>query len=586
MDDVDQIKQKIDVGDLVGSYIAVKRAGRNLKALCPFHNEKTPSFVISPERQIWHCFSCGKGGDIFTFVEEYERVDFSEALKLLADRAGVKLTKNVFRTQQEEKKSRIYEINHLASQFYHYILLKHPSGKPALLYVTEKRGLTLALIKTFNIGFAPHQPNALVSYLISKKHYAKEELIEAGVATDRNGKLYDFFQNRLIFPITDSRGNIVAFSGRGLTDEAIPKYINTKETPVYIKGDTVFGLFQAKEAIKKEGKVLLVEGEFDAITSFKEGITNAIAVKGTALTENQIRLLKRFAQKIVFCFDTDPAGTEAQRRSITLITKEGVNAAVVVPPKGKDPDELLREDPLLFKKAIKNEVNIYDYIIDTAIQGSDPTQVEGKKKILSRTLSYLIEIENEIVKEHYFKKLAGILDTSYESVVKEAEKAKIPESKIETTKPIINKKSRQEMLEEHLLTLILQSPKPKESVVIASSILETIELTTQAPREIFNFLKQYFQTSEEMIVSEITKLLPETLVPSFDLYFLNPTQTLPTNEIYEHAIEKTAQIVKQAVIKERLQILSEKMKTEEKSGDEETLQALRIEFNNLASHYK
>ena len=265
MDDVDLIKRKIDVADLIASYIPIKRAGRNFKANCPFHNEKSPSFVISPERQIWHCFGCAKGGDIFTFVEEYERMDFSEALKLLAERADVKLHKTVFKTKQDEKKTRIYEINHLASQFYHYLLTDHASGKNALTYVTDTRGITMALISTYGIGYAPRQGNALCNYLMKKKGYKSDELIEAGVATLRTGRLYDFFQNRLMFPIQDSRGNIVAFSGRGLTDDAPPaggpKYINTKETPVYIKGDTVFGLFQAKDSIKKEKKVLLMDLE-------------------------------------------------------------------------------------------------------------------------------------------------------------------------------------------------------------------------------------------------------------------------------------------------------------------------------------
>ena len=217
MDDVEKVKRKIDVADLIGSYIPIKRAGRNFKANCPFHNEKSPSFVISPERQIWHCFGCAKGGDIFTFVEEYERMDFAEALKLLADKADIKLTQTVFKSKQDEKKNRIYEINHLSSLFYHYLLTEHPSGKKALTYVTEERGLSKALLTTYGIGYAPRQGNALVSYLIKKKGYTKDELIEAGVATERAGRLYDFFQNRLIFSIQDARGNIIAFSGRGLT---------------------------------------------------------------------------------------------------------------------------------------------------------------------------------------------------------------------------------------------------------------------------------------------------------------------------------------------------------------------------------
>lgn len=586
MDDVDLIKQKIDVSDLIASYIPIKRAGRNFKAVCPFHNEKSASFVISPERQIWHCFGCGKGGDIFTFVEEYERMDFSESLRLLADKADVKLSKTVFHTKQDERKARIYEINHLSSQFYHYLLTEHNSGKQALLYVTEKRGLSKAIISTYLIGYAPHQGNALITYLSKKKGYTQEELIEAGVATLRGGRLYDFFQNRIMFPIQDSRGNILAFSGRGLADSAIPKYINTKETPIYIKGDTVFGLFQAKDAIKKEKKALLMEGEFDVITAFKEGITNAVAIKGTALTENQIRLLKRFAQKIVFCFDTDTAGTEAQRRSISLITHEGIGASVVIPPEGKDPDELLKENPALFKKALKNETNIYDFIIQSSIQDQDPESVEGKEHILSRTLSYLIDIENEIVKEHYYKKLAQLLNTSYESVVKEAERTKIPQPKIEKPKVLAIKKSREEMLEEHLLTLALQSAKPKEAIVIISSILESVEFTTNTNRTIFTVLKEYFVTNEQLHVAEITKLLPQDLIEKFDLFFLNPIPQLPTEEIYTNELEKTALIVKQYAIKERLKTLSEKIRTEEARGGEEKLQKLREEFNILASHFK
>ena len=586
MDDVDLIKQKIDIADLIASYIPTKRAGRNFKANCPFHNEKSPSFVISPERQIWHCFGCAKGGDIFTFVEEYERVDFSEALKLLADKANVKLKKNAFRSKQDERKNRIYEINHLASQFYHFLLTKHKSGKSALSYVKDVRGLSDALIITYSLGYAPRQSFALTDYLMKKKHYKRDELLEAGVATERGGRIFDFFQNRLIFPIQDARGNIVAFSGRGLTPEAMPKYINTKETPVYVKGDTVFGLYQAKDAIKKEGKVILMEGEFDVITSFKEGITNAVAVKGTALTENQIRLLKRFAQKIVFCFDTDPAGTEAQRRSIALITKEGINASVVVPPEGKDPDELLKENPALFKKALRNETNIYDFILESATQNEDPESVEGKKHILSRTLSYITDIENEVVKEHYLKKLASLLDTSYESVVKEMERKKLPPQKEKETLPKIEKKGRQEMMEDHLLTLIVQSQKVKEAVAATANILTSVELTTPSARAIFNTLKEYFITSEELSVAEISKFLPPAVASSFDMYFLNPIPQFEAEDTHMIEVEKVAKLVKQSAVKEQLGVLSEKMKDAEKKGDEESLQELRVEFNNLALRFK
>lgn len=585
MNDVDQVKQKIDIVDLIGKYISVKRAGRNFKANCPFHNEKSPSFVISPERQIWHCFGCQKGGDIFTFVEEYERVDFSEALKMLAEKADIKLTKTAQRSKQDEKKGRIYEINHLSSLFYHYLLTEHPSGKEALSYVIDKRGLTKALLDTYSVGFAPGQGNALIKYLMGKKGYSKEELLEAGVATERMGRLFDFFQNRIIFPIQDARGNILAFSGRGLTDTAIPKYINTKETPVYIKGDTVFGLFQAKDSIKKEGKVYLMEGEFDVISSFKEGITNTIAIKGTALTENQIRLLKRFAQKIVFCFDTDPAGTEAQRRSIALIQKEEITTSVVIPPHGKDPDELLRENPILFKKALKEEKNIYDFILESATQNENPSTVEGKKHILTRTLTYINDIENEIVKEHYMKKLAMLLDTSYESVLKESNRVQSPPSIPQEQKKEI-RKPQQEQMEDHLLTLILQSPDPKLMTATVASIMDSVKFKTTKADAVFQALRTFFLSNDNLDVPEISKSLPQDHTKAFDLYFLLPTPQFPSDEAYIHEIEKMAKAIKQSAIKDRLKELSDAMKKVEGNGNEEELQRLRVEFNTLATSFK
>src|SRR3989338_9460650 len=240
MDDVEKVKSKLDIVEIIGEHIQLKKAGRNFKALCPFHGEKTPSFVVSPERQIWHCFGCGKGGDIFTFLEEYENITFAEALKETAARAGVKLTISAARTDREKKQELIYGLNHLSAQFYNYLLLSHPAGKRALKYLIDERKLSIPLIKTFNLGYAPEK-DALVKYLIGKKHYKEDELLLAGLAFRSGRYVSDFFSDRIIFPIIDHRGNVVAFSGRQLTESASGgKYVNTRETPVYIKGDTVY----------------------------------------------------------------------------------------------------------------------------------------------------------------------------------------------------------------------------------------------------------------------------------------------------------------------------------------------------------
>src|SRR3989344_2335871 len=232
MDDIEKVKQKIDLVDLMQEYIPLKKAGRNFKALCPFHSEKTPSLVVSPERQIWHCFGgCAKGGDIFTFVMEYDKIEFPEALRFLAQKAGVTLNAPVFKSDQEKKRETIYELNHLAAHFYHYLLTSHSVGKKALSYLTETRKVTLKLINTFNIGYAPNDSHALVHYLFKKKQYLPQALLDAGLVTQRGKDLIDFFRHRIIFPLYDVRGNVIAFSGRTIdANTSGPKYINTKET--------------------------------------------------------------------------------------------------------------------------------------------------------------------------------------------------------------------------------------------------------------------------------------------------------------------------------------------------------------------
>ncbi|MFI5265651.1 MAG: DNA primase, partial [Candidatus Levyibacteriota bacterium] len=421
MDDVDKVKQKLDVVEIIESYIPLKKAGRNFKANCPFHSEKSASFVVSPDRQIWHCFGCNKGGDIFSFVEEYEKTTFADALKFLAQRAGVKLTTSAARTEVDRKRDIIYSLNSLAAQYYEYILFSHKVGQPALKYVMEQRNQPEALLKTFQVGYAPATGSGLVSFLQKKKKYTDQDLIDAGLAFRQGSRLVDFFRHRIMFPITDPRGNIIAFSGRSLDVDQMPKYVNTKETLLYKKGETVFGLNLARDAIKKEGSVIIMEGEFDVISAHREGIGNAIAIKGTALTPEQIDLLKRYAQKLIFCFDTDPAGTAAQRRSIQLIENAGIVASVIVLPAGKDPDELLSSDPVAFKQAAKKDVHIYDFIIDSAVSHIDVSSVDGKRSILEKTIPYLSVIDNEVIKEHYLKKLAAVLDTSFESVLKQAD---------------------------------------------------------------------------------------------------------------------------------------------------------------------
>lgn len=583
MDDVEKVKQKLDIVELIGELIQLKKAGRNFKGLCPFHSEKTPSFVVSPERQIWHCFGCQKGSDIFGFLMEYENITFAESLKDLALRAGIKLTTTAFRSEKERRQELIYSLNHLSSQFYNYLLLNHPAGKIALEYLVKKRKLTIPLIRTFMLGYAPSN-SALATFLIKKKKYKEEDLIMAGLAFKKGRDLLDFFYNRIIFPIIDSRGNVVAFSGRALTENPPaggPKYVNTKETPVYIKGDTLFGIDRARDGIKKEGKAIIVEGEFDVITAHKEGITNIVAVKGTALTENQIKLLKRMTLKFAFCFDSDPAGTEAQRRSIQLIEREGITATVIIPPSGKDPDELLNENPAAFKKAVKIGINVYDFIINSAINQFDKQSAEGKKEILDKTLPYLASIENEVIKEHYLKKLASNLDTSIEAINKQIEKIEKPEARPQIVAPRAQLPA-EEITEIYLLSLIFQSSKPKESLAVVRKSLSGVPFSTQALEKVLSHLEKYEQKESVFSPGEFAKILPPELHVPFDTAFLAPIPEFADENHLLHEIEKTTRKVKATAVKSRLHQLSELIKDAETQRDEEKVKLHQEQFDKLS----
>ena len=273
MDQVTQVREKTDIVSLISQYIPLKQAGKNFKATCPFHQEKTPSFVVSPERQIWHCFGCHKGGDAFSFLMEYEKLEFPEALRQLAKQANIQLIDvQNFDTSQSSKKEGIYQLNHLAAEFYHYLLTKHTIGNKAKGYLINKRHINKKLLETFVIGYAPSQSNALVRFLVDKKKYAPQQLLDAGLASSYAGKLRDFFANRVMFPLIDHRGNIVGFSGRSFGEKASePKYINTRETLVYHKGSHFFGLSVTKQEIQKNSKQLLLRENLTFLLVFKKG---------------------------------------------------------------------------------------------------------------------------------------------------------------------------------------------------------------------------------------------------------------------------------------------------------------------------
>ncbi|MDP3917887.1 MAG: DNA primase, partial [Candidatus Woesebacteria bacterium] len=377
---IEEVKNKTDIVSLISEYIEVKKAGRNYKALCPFHGEKTPSFMITPELQIYKCFACGKSGDAFTFLEEHEGMEFKEALKYLADKAGVKLI--AFKQETSTEREKIIEINKNSLNFYDYVLHGHPQGKKILKYLTIDRGLKIETIKKFKIGYSPESFDALSKYLMQKKKFTLTELSKAGLLVGRG---IDRFKGRVTFPLSDHRGNIVGFAGRILPwlkqDRA--KYINSPDTEAYHKSKILYGLDITKSEIRDSKYAVIVEGELDMISSYQAGIKNVIAIKGSALTEDQIRLIGRFCHKIVMCLDSDFAGDEAAKRGAILAFNMDFEVKVSRFEGYKDPDEIARKEPEKLKKAIDEAIGIWDFLIESAITKHGITSGDGKAKISS-----------------------------------------------------------------------------------------------------------------------------------------------------------------------------------------------------------
>ncbi len=581
MDQVSQIREKTDIVALISSYITLKRAGANFKSLCPFHTDKTPSFVVSPERQIWHCFGCGKGGDCFSFLMEYEHIEFPEALRILADKTGIVLENQKFDSGLQSKKERFYAMNHLAAEFYHFLLTKHLLGKRALEYVLG-RSITQQTLTTYMLGYAP-RGSSLVTYLHQKKKFEIEDILEAGLATRHGGDVVDFFQGRLMFPLYDHRGNIIGYSGRVLgSSDYSSKYINTSETIIYHKGLTFFGLNSAKESIKKEDAAILMEGEFDVISAFQEGITNAVAIKGTALTMDQVQLLSRFCKKIQLCFDTDKAGQEALRRSLPLIEKKGLLATVVILPSGKDPDELIKVDPVAFKKAVQKDMNAYDYLLSKAEKEFDVSSSLGKKQIGDLMLPLLSLIENEIVKEHYLQLLGRVIDTSYDSLVRSLERLQKETVVRKKDEPVVLVRSRKERLEEYLVALLLQSPYVISLLEGIQSFLNDYSWEIPSFGKVLEHVQKYLASHPDQLAKDALTGMPSELTTSFDTCFLLPLSALSDKEEWISEVERTKHDLYMLFVKEKMKQISEKMKQKEKDATEEEIEKLRESFNTYA----
>jgi DNA primase len=410
MDQLEEIKSKIDIVEFIQGYLPLKKAGRNYKASCPFHNEKTPSFMVSPERQIWHCFGCGEGGDVFGFLMKTEGMDFSEALKILAQKTSVKLKSQA--PGVSDKKDRFFRIYKIASLLYEKILWETEAGKPVLEYLKNRqiKGFT---IKEFSLGLAPGRGSVLIDFL-SKKGFSGSEILESGLALKRRGLLVDLFRNRLVFPFRNLYGEVIGFTGRALNDDIMPKYLNTPQTLIFDKSRVLYDLSLAKEEIRKKDLAILVEGQMDVLSSYQLGIQNVICSSGTALTDAQIDFIKRFTKNVALAFDKDEAGSKAIKRSIDNLIEKSMEVKVIIIPCGKDPDECVREDPKSWQKASKKPILVMDFyfqdIFDKINKSPQDLTISDKKEISRVLLPQIKKIPDKIEQAGYIQRLAELLD--------------------------------------------------------------------------------------------------------------------------------------------------------------------------------
>ncbi|HEY4515036.1 MAG TPA: DNA primase [Candidatus Paceibacterota bacterium] len=413
---VEQIKSKLSIVDVVGSYIKLEKAGVNLRARCPFHNEKSPSFFVSPGRETFHCFGCGKGGDVFTFVEEIEHVEFREALSLLADKAKVELTGN---SGTSSTTSRMRSIMADAVLYYESILERSPK----VMEYLKGRGLTRETIKDFRLGFALVEWSGLTEYL-RKKGYKDVELTQVGLAIKGDRGPYDRFRGRIMFPFFDYSGRPIGFSGRvlpGVGDERMGKYINSPETPLFHKSKVFYGLDKAKQAIREEDRTILVEGQLDLLMAHQVGTRNAVAVSGTAFTVEHVSIIRRLSENLLIVLDSDEAGFHASEKSLRIALSGGMYVTVVGLPKGSDPADLIKEDLVKWKDLLARAKSYVDYAIEF-IQANYVSGKEARDAVATYLYPHVKDMYNEIEKDRAIQSISTLLNVSSDAARKDFDK--------------------------------------------------------------------------------------------------------------------------------------------------------------------
>lgn len=570
----EEVRSRLAIEDVIGEYVQLKRSGRNFKGLSPFTGEKTPSFYVSPDKNIWHDFSSNKGGDVFSFVMEVEGLDFRGALEMLAQRAGVDLSSYDTKGAQAiaAQKRRFLEMHDLAARYYQHCLLQN---KNALEYVFKKRGLSKEVVQLFRIGYAPNTPDALVSFL-RKKGFTPQELSKAGLTNRRGG---DLFRSRMVVPLMDTTGQVIGFTGRILVDEPnAPKYLNTPQTLIYDKSRHVFGLSQAKEAIRKLDHAVIVEGNLDVVSSHQVAVSQVVATAGTAMTEQHLKALSRLTPNIRLAFDGDSAGLAATERAIPIAQKVGVDLTIIsLPDDAKDPDELIQKDINLWKSSIDSAIPVVDWLFEQYSKREDMSTPRGRKQFTTAALEVVRGLKDTVEQEYYLNKIAEGAQTSIEAV-KEKFSA-TPETDVPSTKAGAQVE-KEEADEQQYQNEILAMAAVDEGVKRLLLGVERDIFTTEERQKAYDYFVGNMSNRGEDLknIENYVTMLSEF---GADEDYV----TRSKEDLHAYAV----QLIRKAVtehIKTKKAALEAKLRVAEENGDKKAVDSLLRELNELIRNKK
>lgn len=559
---VEEVRQKLDLLDVVSARVDLKKSGRSYKGLCPFHNERTPSFILSPERQNWHCFGCGAGGDVFAFVMKAEGVEFGEALRLLAARAGVTLDFSPRKVAESEERRRLLAANHAAARFFAQQLAE-PGGRQAREYL-EQRGVRPETVERFGLGYAPQGWDNLLRAL-TRQGFTPETLAAAGLVSERDGQAgyYDRFRHKLTIPIRDPSGAVLGFGTRVL-DDSLPKYINSPQTAIFDKSACLFGIEQAREAIRRADGAVIVEGYFDVILPHQAGVRNVVAAMGTALTDKQMGLLRRYTTRIVLALDADAAGQAATLRGLEMARASfarktvpvpgpggrvryesvpGVDLRVAVLPRGMDPDEVVRSSPAAWGELVGSALPVLEFQLRRVAQAHDLSEARGKAAAFAELVPLLQEIPDRVERAHYLARAADLLRVDAQVLSLQLAQARRelatprPAPGAAAGLPLVEAPQpppapRGEADEEYLLALLLREPGMAS---VAQSQLQPEDFSQSADRALFQWLGG--AAARRWLADEPETLPPELEERADDLGRRYPAERLPEGDLLQREVE-------------------------------------------------